>query len=207
MESFRNFIKPGRIKNQKLKNLFIVFFMIFLTINSTKINAQENGSVFGKVVDSSTGEELIGANILLEGTTIGAATDIEGNFRISNVVPGTYTLIASMIGYSKYKVTDLEIKPGEQKKLDLSLVSEAYETDEVVVTARMILNNEAALLKSRQKSVTISDAIGSDEMKNSGSNYVGEALKKVVGTSVVDGKYVFVRGLGDRYNVTQLNGV
>jgi len=210
MESFRNFYKSGtikRTKKQRLRTLFLLSTMIFLTLNNSQINAQENGSIFGKVVDASTGEELIGANILLEGTTIGAATDIEGNYRISNVPPATYKLIASMIGYSKYTVIDLDIKLGEQKKLDLILVSEAYETDEVVVTARMILNNEAALLKSRQKSISVSDAIGSDEMKNSGSNYVGEALKKVVGTSVVDGKYVFVRGLGDRYNVTQLNGV
>ncbi|MDZ7624084.1 MAG: carboxypeptidase-like regulatory domain-containing protein [Ignavibacteriaceae bacterium] len=190
---------------QLLKYIFITGFLS-VTAFTSFANAQESGTVFGKVVDSATGEELIGANIFLEGTTIGAATDIEGNFKISNVPAGTYSLIASMIGYSKFTVTDLEIKPGEQKKLDLSLVSEAYQTEEVVITARMILDNDAALLKNRQKSITVSDAIGSDMIKQSGSDNAGDALKKVVGTSVVDGKYVFVRGLGDRYSSTQLNG-
>jgi TonB-dependent receptor len=185
------------------------FLFVFLLMTYGMMNpsfSQENGTLFGKIVDSSTGEELIGANIFLEGTTIGAASDIEGNFKINSVPPSTYTLIASMIGYSKITVTDLEIKPGEQKKLNLSLVSEAYETEEVVITAKLILDNDAALLKNRQKSITVSDAIGYDMIKKTGSDDVGDALKKVVGTSVVDGKYVYVRGLGDRYSSTQLNG-
>lgn len=185
---------------------FISAFLIVLYALMNPSSAQENGSLFGKIVDSSTGEELIGANIFLEGTTIGAASDIEGNFIIKNIPPSVYTLSASMIGYSKITVTDLEIKPGEQKKLDISLLPEAYETEEVVITAKMILDNDASLLKNRQKSITVSDAIGYEEIKRSGSDDAGDALKKVVGTSVVDGKYVFVRGLGDRYSSTQLNG-
>jgi outer membrane receptor protein involved in Fe transport len=186
-----------------------VFIITIIFISSVLVNntlAQENGSVFGKIVDSETGEELIGANVLLEGTTIGAASDIDGNFKIRNLQAGVYTLIASMIGYSKITVTDLEIKPGEQKKLDLTLVSEAFETEEVVVTARMILDNDASLLKNRQKSITVSDAIGFDQIKRSGSDDAGDAIRKVVGTTVVDGKYVYVRGLGDRYSSTQMNG-
>jgi len=118
----------------KVKYLSTVLILMYLTIMSSTF-AQENASLFGKIVDSSTGEDLIGANILLEGTTIGIASDIEGNFKINNIPPGTYSLIASMIGYSKITVTELELKPGDQKNLDLALVSEAYETEEVVVTA------------------------------------------------------------------------
>jgi len=198
--------KPKKNTMQYLINCFLISVLISITFVWTHSFAQESGAIFGKVVDSATGEELIGANIFLDGTTIGAATDIEGNFKVSTVPAGTYTLIASMIGYSKFIVTELEIKPGEQKNLNLTLVSEAYETKEVIVTARMILDNDAALLKNRQKSVSVSDAIGSDILKQTGSFDAGDAMKKVVGTSVVDGKYVFVRGLGDRYSSTQLNG-
>ncbi|MFI5237392.1 MAG: TonB-dependent receptor domain-containing protein [Ignavibacteriales bacterium] len=187
------------------KFLFTIIILINLTFISTSLS-QENASVFGKVVDSETGEDLIGVNILLEGTTIGTASDIEGNFKINKIPPGNYSLIASMIGYSKITVTELQLKPGEEKKLDLTLVSEAYQTEEVIISARLILDNDASLLKNRQKSITVSDAIGSDMIKQSGSDDAGDALKKVVGTSVVDGKYVFVRGLGDRYSSTQLNG-
>lgn len=186
-----------------VKNIFLLF--CFLTLTGTTL-AQENGSLHGKIVDSKTGEELIGANIILEGTTIGAATDVSGNYQMNSVPPGTYNLIASMIGYAKYNVTGLKIKTGEKQKLDLALVSEAYETNEVIVTARMILNNEASLLKDRQKSNSISDAISSELITRSGSSNAGDAMTKVTGASVVDGKYVFVRGLGERYSSMQLNG-
>lgn len=191
-----------KIMNKLFTGILILSFSSF----SNPAFAQDNASVFGKVVDSETGEELIGANIFLEGTNIGAATDIEGNFNIRNVPAGIYSLIASMIGYSKITVTDLELEPGEQKKLDITLISEAYETDEVVITARMILNNEASLLKNRQKSNSISDAISSELISRSGSSNAGDAMVKVTGASVVDGKYVYVRGLGERYSSTHLNG-
>jgi TonB-dependent receptor len=169
--------------------------------------AQESGSVYGKVVDENNGESLIGANIILQGTTLGAASDLDGNYLIKSVPAGSYTLVASMIGYSKITVTDVQINNGSSLKLDISLKSEAFETEEVLVTAKLLLNNEAGLLKNRQKSSTISDVISSEQISRSGSSDAGDALKKVVGSTVVDGKYVFVRGLGDRYSNTQLNGV
>ena len=189
-----------------MKSFLFVFLLMTYGMMSPSFS-QENGSLFGKIVDSSTGEELIGANIFLEGTTIGAASDLEGNFRITNIPSGKYTLFASMVGYSKLTVAELEIKPGESKKLDIVLTSEAFETEEVVVTARMILNNEASLLKNRQKSNSISDAISSELISRSGSSNAGDAMTKVTGASVVDGKYVYVRGLGDRYSSMHLNGI
>lgn len=189
-----------------MRNIIFAFIILVVTMLNPSF-AQENGSLFGKIVDSSTGEELIGVNIFLEGTTIGAASDLEGNYNIKSIPPASYTLIASMIGYSKLSVTQLEIKPGENKKLDLSLTPEIFETEEVVVTAQLLLNNEAGLLKNRQKSISISDAISSEQLFKNGSGDVGDAMKKVVGSTVVDGKYVFVRGLGDRYSSTHLNGI
>jgi hypothetical protein len=187
----------------KFKNIGLLLFILLV---SQSLYAQNSASVFGKIVDASTGEELIGANVFLKGTTIGAASDLEGNFRIENIPPGTYTLIASMVGYTKINVEQLELKPGDSKKLDLTLVSEAFQTDEVVVTAKMLENTEASLLKMRQKSEAISDAISSEFISKSGSSNAADALTKVTGTSVVDGKYIYVRGLGDRYTSTELNG-
>ncbi|GAB4290009.1 MAG: TonB-dependent receptor [Ignavibacteriaceae bacterium] len=188
-----------------LQSIFrLVLFMMI--ISSSLNNAQQSGIISGKIIDAQTGEALIGANIFLQGTTIGAASDIEGNFIISGIPAGVYTLTASMIGYSKMTVTDVVVEDDKSVKLDLALQTETYETEEVVVTARLILNNEASLLKNRQKSLTVSDAISSEQLSRNGSGDAGDALKKVVGSTVVDGKYVYVRGLGDRYSSTQLNG-
>jgi outer membrane receptor protein involved in Fe transport len=190
-----------------IKHKLIPALLILVPLMSASLFSQSKGTITGKVVDSSNGEELIGVNIFLEGTTLGAATDLNGSFIIRNVPDGNYSLIASMIGYSKVRITEINLSNEEVLKLDISLKSETYETDEVLVTAKLLLNNEAGLLKNRQKSTTISDVISTEQISRSGSSDAGDAMKKVVGSTVVDGKYVFVRGLGDRYSNTQLNGV
>jgi outer membrane receptor protein involved in Fe transport len=191
--------KPGKL----IKFLMIGVFSLFL---STNLFAQGNGSIFGKIVDSSTGEELIGANILLEGTTIGAASDIEGNYRISNLSPGNFSLIVSMIGYSKMTVTDVEIKHGENKKVDLSLRLEAIETEEVVITAEALKNTETSVLKIQKNSANIVDGVSSELISKNNSSDGTDILKRMTGVTISDGKYAYVRGVGDRYNNTLLNG-
>ena len=194
----------------QMRNPFIKFLILtlFITLGeSEEYYPQSVGIVRGKVVDASNGEELIGANILLQGTTLGAATDLQGNYFIKSVPEGKYTITISMIGYTKVTVTDAEVLRQRPLKLDVSLKSVAYKTDEVIITAKLMLDNEAGLLKNRQKSTSISDVISSEQISRSGSSDAGDAVKKVVGSTVVDGKYVFVRGLGDRYSNTQLNGV
>ena len=209
MELFYNFLKPvqcKRITNRQLRNLFFTITIIFLTLYSSKIFAQENAALFGKVVDSATNEELIGANLILGGTTIGAATDIDGNYKINNIPTGTYNLIVSMIGYSKYTVTEIKLNPGEQKKLDLSLVSEAFETEEVVVTAEALKNTETSVLKVQQNSSNIVDGVSSELIKKNNSSDGTDVLKRMTGVTISEGKYAYVRGVGDRYNNTLLNG-
>lgn len=195
-----------KINKDKLFNYLQLIILISMLIN-IQILPQNTGTISGKIVDGNSGEELIGANILLEGTNIGAASDLEGNYRITNIPVGNYTLIASMIGYTKLTVVDINITEGGVFKLDLIMLAEAIETDEVVVTARMIQDNEASLLKLRQKSNSISDAISSELISRSGSSNAADAMTKVTGASVVGGKYVYVRGLGERYSSTHLNGV
>ena len=199
-------LKPNKIKMQKLLKHFFLISLLNISVLTSLASAQETGTIFGKVVDSATGEELIGANILLDGTTIGAATDIEGNYKISNIPAGTYSLIASMIGYSKYVVTEVAIKPGEQKKLELALVSEAIETDEVVITAEALKNTEVSVLKIQQNSANIVDGVSSELISKNNSSDGTDVLKRMSGITISEGKYAYVRGVGDRYNNTLLNG-
>ncbi len=170
------------------------------------VSSQDTGKIRGKLVDAANGEGLIGANVILDGMSLGAAADIDGNFTIEPVPPGTYTLHASMIGYTKKTVTGVVVKAGETTKLDLTLAPEAFEMDEVVIEAKLLTNNEAGLLKDRQKATSISDAISAEDISRSGSGDAAAAMNKVTGASTVDGKYIYIRGLGERYTSTQLNG-
>jgi len=201
---------PWRGLTRTKKGFMKIFvFSIVLLFVSVMINptlAQENGSLYGKIMDSSTGEELIGANIFLEGTNIGAASDLEGNYEIRNIPPGTYSLIASMVGYTKITVSQLEIKADEQSKLYLSLVPEAFETEEVVVTADALKNLETSVLKIQKNSGNIVDGVSAELINKNNSSDGTDVLKRMSGVTISDGKYAFVRGVGDRYNNTLLNG-
>ena len=168
--------------------------------------AQEVGSVTGLVVDAETGEPMLGVSVMLEGTTMGAATDLDGNYRIQNVPPGTYTLVSNYIGYAKVNVTGVIVDGGKLTTMNMQMRSEALEIGEVVIEARMMNNTEASLLSIQKKSPSLSDGISAEQIKRSPDSDAADAVKRVTGITVVGDKYVFVRGMGERYNNTRLNG-
>jgi hypothetical protein len=94
------------------------------------------GKINGFVKDASTGEALIGANILIEGTSTGAATNIDGYYSITNVPPGTYSLKASMVGYAPQTITDVRVNIDLTTEININLKSSTIETEEVVVIAK-----------------------------------------------------------------------
>ena len=91
-------------------------------------------------------------------------------------------------------------------RLDIALTSQDFRVDDIVVTATIVKNTETALLKQRQKSNAISDAVSAEAISCSGSGTAAEAMMMVTGASVVEGKYIYIRGVGDRYSNTTLNG-
>ncbi len=179
--------------------------LLFLFSFSTPAQAQ-TGSITGVVVDGETGETLIGANVVIEGTAIGSTTDLNGQYEIKPVEPGAYNIVFSYIGFSSKTVQNIEVNAGATARIDISLEPEAFGLDEVVVEATAVRNAEAALLRERQKAAGVSDAISAEAIGRTGSSSASDAMQRMTGASVVGGKYVYVRGLGDRYMNTQLNG-
>lgn len=189
---------------QAMKIFTKTYLLIF--ISAFPLFAQDAGTIKGVVVDNDFGDGLFGVNVFIQGSARGAATDINGEYSISGVEPGTYTISYSMIGFQKQIVKNVEIEPDETIKIDIVLSTETYETEEVVISAKAVTNTEASLLAKRQKSVSVSDAISAEEISKSGSGDAASAMKKVTGASVVGGKYIYIRGLGERYSATMLNG-
>lgn len=188
-------------------SLFRIFILgLIVSFSCAFAQTPNTGNITGIVIDSETGQPVIGANVMIEGTFRGAAADMEGKFNIQNVEPGSYTIIISSIAHARLIVTDVVVGAGQIATINGILIPAAIQTEEVVVEAKALRNTEASLLKSRQKSIAVSDAISAEEISRSGSGDAASAMTKVTGASVVGGKYVFIRGLGDRYSMTTLNG-
>lgn len=169
--------------------------------------AQKKGRVYGTVYDKESGETLLGANVLITGTTRGVATDLDGNYNLTGLEPGTYSITATYVSYLPTTITDVEIVDGGEVRLDFQMEMEGIGMEEITVSAEAVKNSDAALLSLQKKAVAFQDAISAESISRSGSGDAAAAMSKVVGASVVGGKYIFVRGLGDRYSSTQLNGL
>jgi TonB-dependent receptor len=166
----------------------------------------KTGKVTGRLFDAETGEALLGATVMIEGTKMGAVTDLQGNFVVRNVPVGSYTVVASMVGYAGVRVTSVVVSETEAAKVELALKPQLVQTQGVTVEAKMLKNTEASLLRERKASHSVSDAISSEAISRSGASDAASAMMRVTGASVANGKYAVVRGLSDRYTNTQLNG-
>ncbi|MDR9388288.1 MAG: TonB-dependent receptor [Balneolaceae bacterium] len=184
------------------------FLLTLLSLFIVSFTSQaQTGRIAGTIVDGETGDPLFSASVLVVETSDGAVADFDGNYLIKNLQPGTYTLRVSYISFATQTITDVVVNADEVTTIDIAMQSEGVNLEEVVVSAGAILNNEAGLLRQRQKSIAFSDAISAETISSSGAGDAAAAMTKVVGASVVGGKYVYVRGLGDRYSTTHLNGV
>jgi len=200
--------KLGTRNSRQCQLSLVLFLTVFLLAWSTmQANAAKEFRILGKLIDKETGEPLVGGAVQIEGTTIGAQSDLDGNFIIRKAPEGTHILVIHCIGYSKLRVTDVVVSESPMAPLELSLTPETVETGIVVkVTAEAARNTDAALLKQRQKAPVISNAISSEEISRSGSGDAAGALQRVTGASIFGGKHVYIRGLGGRYASTKLNG-
>jgi len=188
-----------------LKQAFFSF--LFLLMTGT-VMAQQ-GAISGTVYDED-GFPMLGANVVIQGTSTGAQTDfIEGKYQFK-ADAGTYTIVASYVGYGDQIVENVVVAVNETTILDFTFNPDAaggVDLGEITVTAKAINNGEVAVMKLRQNSDKVQDVISAQEMSRLGASNVASALTKVTGTTVVDGKYVYVRGLGDRYSATTVNGL
>ena len=167
--------------------------------------AAQSGTLSGTVVDGDLRETVIGANVRVDSTSAGAATDLDGAYRIT-LPAGTYTVRFSYVGLEPQAVTGVQITAGQTTELNIVLTSGSLQ--EVIVEAEAIIeqNNDVGLDRLRASSAAVSDAISGETISQSGASNASDAMERVTGASVQGGRYVFVRGLGDRYANTQLNG-
>lgn len=170
------------------------------------VAAQDGGRIVGRVIDARTGRPLSSVMVHVSAGALGTLTALDGRYVVRNVPPGVHDVTAQNIGYATKTVTDVEVLPGRTAELDITMESQAVELEEIVVTSAAQRGSTTALLTQRKLSAVVSDGIGAEQISRSPDGDAAAALKRVPGLSVVDGKYAYVRGLGERYSATTLNG-
>lgn len=167
----------------------------------------DNGSIGGRVVEAGRDNALPAVVVTVRGTTIGTKSDSEGEYVLPDVPPGVYNLSFSKSGYKRTTVEDVKVAGGQRSQADAELPPEYFELETFEVVADPFDDQSAALLQERQFETSFTDSIGSEFFSRAGAGDAAEIMSKVTGASVVGGKYVVIRGLGDRYGNTLLNGL
>ena len=182
-------------------------FLLLFTVLSISAFAQDKGFIRGNIGDGQFGGPLIGANVTIPALSgVGATTDFDGNYSIS-VEPGVYEVKISYISFADKIHKDVEVKAGEVTTIDDVLEMASQEVAMVEVVAEVRRNSEAGVLMDMKNAATVTDGLSAQSFRKVGDSDLSGAIRRVTGVTVQDGKYVYVRGLGDRYTKAQLNGM
>ena len=187
-----------------MKKSYSLIVIIILLISNNLTFSQS--IIIGKVIDEEFNETMPFANVLVKGTNIGVTTDFDGNYSI-NVQPGTYTLVFSFVGYRTKELTDIKVGENDVNEINVNLSSSSLGLEEVIISVSIKKNTDQALLMMQKKSANLMDGLSAQTFKKVGSSNLANALKRAPGVSLVGGKYIYVRGLGDRYTKSILNGI
>lgn len=186
------------------------------------LTAQGTGSVSGQVLNGRTGQPVRNATLTFDGAGIDGVevvTDVDGIFRAELPV-GAYTVSVGKDGFEGTRLTDVTVAarqvenvsavlmPGNPRAAGAEAEDDGTATfgEAISVTGEASASTQEALLLERKRAVDISDSIGSEEMSKITGGDAAGVLQRVTGVSVQESKYVYVRGLGDRYSSTSLNG-
>ncbi len=164
------------------------------------------GTITGAIRDGESGEVLRGATVQVLNTKKGAIADVKGTFSIKGLPAGTYSLRFNYIGYKPKTFEGVVVSDGQTTPLNAVLESSIKKTEEIVVQASRVNDNASAILAQRKNAAQVNDGISEAEIKKLPDGDAGQALRRVPGVTLVEGKFVYVRGVSERYSNTTLNG-
>ncbi|MCD6374633.1 MAG: carboxypeptidase-like regulatory domain-containing protein [Caldisericaceae bacterium] len=139
------------------RSWWVIVFLLIVSGGISMISAATTGKIAGVVKDADTGEPLPGVNIFIKGTTLGSATDLEGNYFILNVPPGNYTVTAQMVGYATVNMENVRVNAGRTTIVNFSLKSELLQGEEITIVAeREVIPRDVA---SSQVTIVAKEAV------------------------------------------------
>lgn len=187
--------------------IFMITLIIGMMATTELSMAQTNGRIIGQVTDAKTGNFLPGANIVLEGTALGTASDRAGMYRIENVTPGTYTLKVIYVGYNEFSAS-VEVTAGGTVSQDASMEGSYIEGEEILVEG--LRQGQAKALSQQKIASNIKNVVDQEQMKKFPDINSAEVLQRIPGIALQrdqgEGRYVQIRGTPSRMNSMKVNG-
>ncbi len=185
-----------------------ILLIISICLGSLSQLAAQNGSISGMVTDDKTKEAIIGANVVIQGTSVGSATDVIGKFSIANLKPGTYTLSISFITYKTHTIPDVVVESGKKTNVDVALLEDAAtELQEIVVRGTREINNDMSLVNAIKESKLVVSGISAEQITKLPDRDAAQVMQRVSGVTISDNRFVLIRGIPERYNQVMMNGV
>ena len=169
--------------------------------------ASEAGRVVGRVLDGAQGAPLAGVAVVVDGTGLQTVTGVDGRYVLPQVPAGTQDLRFRRIGYKAKRVSGVQVPAGGAVEQDATLESQIVQLEEIVVVSAAAEHGSVSrALEEQRLAAHIINAVSMAQIEKSPDGDAGQAAQRVSGVTVQDGKFVFVRGLGERYTTTSLNG-
>ena len=209
MTPSRRETRARRLKFRPKPGLVVALPAMLLLASAMALSAQaaeELGRISGRIVDEATARPLSLAQISIAALNTGTLSDVDGRWSMQSLPPGTYDVVARLIGYANKTITGVTVTAGDVTTIDISLPPQAIEMNELSVTVADQIGTASAVLENRQTAAAVTDAIGREQISDSPDSDAAAAMARVPGVSIVDKKFVFVRGLGERYGNTTLDG-
>jgi hypothetical protein len=186
---------------------FTFLSLLALSLTSQSLAAQAaTGRIVGRVVEAEQGAAIAGAVIEVVGTTLQTQSGIDGRYTLNDVPAGVVSIRARYIGYGPKIVAGVEVVAGAGTTQDIGLTVQVVELEEITVAAVAEQGTVNRALEEQRYAQNVVSAITQEQIGKSPDSDAGQAVQRVSGVTVQDGKYVFVRGLGERYTTTSLNG-
>lgn len=195
------------MKIRKKQAVRVGFFITSLIGACISVTAQ-TGAIRGKITDNKQNEACIGASIVVkEIHNKGANPDFDGNYIIDNLPAGTYTVVASYFSHQTITKTTVVVQSGKETIINFVMIPDETTLETVTIVARVNRESEVSLMLEQREALVSTQLVGARELSRKGIGDAQAAVAQVSGISKQEGvKNVFVRGLGDRYNATLLNG-
>ena len=178
-------------------------FAAVMLLIATSITALA-ANIKGKVVDRQTGEALIGATVMVGDN--GCATDVNGEFELKGLKKGSHTIIIKYVGYKNFSIKTTASDSPNAEPVKIEMESDQQVLGEVKVTGMARKNTDAAMIEAAKLSDQVVSNISAQEIRRTQDNNAGEVIRRVPGVSLIEDKFVMVRGLSQRYNNVWING-